>query len=124
MAQWEYLTIFVEARATDKQIKQFIAENFDKKPRKHSPESMIPELNKLGQEGWEMIHIQPLARVGNKEDIQFDNHNWSSTYFCVFKRALTDDGTYPVIGTQTQQTTPDTPADSSSAPDHPASDTE
>jgi ribosomal protein L23 len=32
MEQWEYLTRFVEARATKKEIKTFIKENFDKKP--------------------------------------------------------------------------------------------
>jgi hypothetical protein len=117
MAQWEYLTIFVEARATDKQMKHFIRENFDKKARKHSPESMIPELNDLGRDGWEMIHMEPLPRVGGKEDVLFDTNNWSSTYFCVFKRELSDGDLPLMMGTQTQQTAPDNPTETSSSDD-------
>lgn len=119
MAQWEYLTTFVEARATDKQMKQFIKERFDKKPRKHSPESMIPELNELGKQGWELVHMEPLPRVGGKEDILFDNHNWSSSYFCVFKRALTGDD-LPLASrqqVQAQEAAPTPPAPPPSTPD-------
>jgi hypothetical protein len=47
---------------------------------------MIPQLNKLGKEGWELVHMEPVPRVGGKEDVQFDQYSWSNTYFCVFKR--------------------------------------
>jgi hypothetical protein len=31
--------------------------------------------------------MEPVARVGGKEDILFDaDYRWSSTYFCVLKR--------------------------------------
>jgi hypothetical protein len=86
MEQWEYMTLFVEASAKQKEIKEFIKETFDKKPKRHSPESMIPQLNKLGKEGWELVHMEPVPRVGGKEDVQFDQYSWSNTYFCVFKR--------------------------------------
>lgn len=118
MAQWEYLTTFVEARVKGDEIKQFIEEQFDKKPRKHSPESMIPDLNSLGKEGWELVHMEPLPRVGRKADIQFDNHSWSSTYFCVFKRELPATDLPLSIGKQTRQAAPDTPA-TPPAPEHP-----
>lgn len=90
--QWEYLTTFLEARAKNKDIKNYIKENHDKKPRKHSPEAMIPELNKLGAEGWELINMEPVADVGGKEDVLFAGagRKWSSIYFCVFKRRLPD----------------------------------
>ncbi len=109
MAQWEYLTTFLEARVKEKEMKQFIKERFDKKPRKHSPESMIPDLNDLGAAGWELVHMEPLPRIGRKEDIQFDNHNWSSTYFCVFKRAIAPADLPLSIGRQTRQAAPPNP---------------
>jgi len=84
--QWEYITRFVEASAKKKAVKTYIKETFDKKARRHSPESMIPELNAMGEQGWEIIHMEPVPRVGGKEDIQFDQSHWSNTYFVVAKR--------------------------------------
>jgi hypothetical protein len=87
MEKWEYMTRFFEARANKKELRSFIKENFDKKARRFSPEAMIPELNELGEQGWEIIHMEPVARVGGKDDILFDNdYRWSNMYFCVLKR--------------------------------------
>lgn len=96
--QWEYLTTFVEAKASSKDIKNYIKENFDKKPRKHSPEAMIPDLNKLGAQGWELINMEPVAEVGGKEDILMagEGRKWTSVYFCVFKRRMPDSA-MPVV---------------------------
>lgn len=48
---------------------------------------MMPELDKLGEEGWELIHMEPVARVGGKGDILFPaGPHWTNRYFCVFKR--------------------------------------
>lgn len=89
--KWEYLTTFVEARANNKEIRNFIKETFDKKARKHSPEAMIPDLNKLGADGWELLTMEPVADVGGKEDILMTNdRKWTSTFFCVFKRRMPD----------------------------------
>lgn len=90
--KWEYLTTFVEARVNSKDIRNYIKDNFDKKPRKHSPEAMIPDLNKLGEEGWELINMEPVADVGGKEDILMsgEGRKWTAVYFCVFKRRLPD----------------------------------
>ncbi|MGB7338982.1 MAG: hypothetical protein WBC91_08835 [Phototrophicaceae bacterium] len=88
MEQWEYLTTFLEADTKDKQVKQFVEQTFNKKAKRHAPESMIPALNKLGTDGWELVHMEPVPEVGNKQDIQFDPYNWTSTYFCVFKRTI------------------------------------
>jgi|GEM_PF-554569 len=90
--KWEYLTTFVEARVKGKDIRNYIKENFDKKPRKHSPEAMIPDLNKLGAEGWELVSMEPVADIGGKEDILIagEGRKWTAVYFCVFKRRLPD----------------------------------
>ncbi|MDQ7024720.1 MAG: hypothetical protein Q9P01_09900 [Anaerolineae bacterium] len=86
MEQWEYLTTFLEATAKKKEVKEFIKNTFDKKAKRHSPEAMIPKLNEYGKQGWELVHMEPVPRLGGKEDIQFDQHSWSNQYFCVFKR--------------------------------------
>lgn len=87
MEQWEYLTLFLQARANTRATRDFIKTRFRKKARAFSPESMIPKLDELGAEGWELVHMEPVARVGGKEDVLFDNdYRWSNTYFCAFKR--------------------------------------
>ena len=97
MEKWEYLTRFFEAEATDKEIKEFIKTEFEvKKPKRYAPESMIPELNKLGEEGWELVHMEPVPGIGNKGDVRFEDGKWSNVYFCSFKRRIPGTGT-PVI---------------------------
>ena len=90
--KWEYLTTFLEASVNNKDIKTYIKTNFDKKPKKHSPESLIPDLNKLGEDGWELVSMEPVAQVGGKEDILIsgEDRKWSHAYFCVFKRRKAD----------------------------------
>ncbi|MBZ0297342.1 MAG: DUF4177 domain-containing protein [Anaerolineae bacterium] len=90
MPQWEYLTTFVEANARPKEKREFLKRRFpgkNKHPR-YTPESMMPELDQLGAEGWELIHMEPVAQVGGKGDILFkgSGSRWSHSYFCVFKR--------------------------------------
>ncbi len=95
--KWEYLTTFLEAK-TSKDTKTYIKNNFDKKAKKHSPESMIPELNKLGEDGWELVSMEPVAQVGGKEDILIsgEDRKWSHAFFCVFKRRK-EDSALPVV---------------------------
>jgi hypothetical protein len=49
----------------------------------------MPELNRLGAKGWELVHMEP-AYVGNNEDILLHegggSRRWTNKYFCVFKR--------------------------------------
>lgn len=86
MEKWEYQTRFFEAKVNSDQIKSFVESSFNKKAKRYSPEAMIPELNALGAEGWEIIHMEPVARVGGKEDVRMEDGGWSNTYFAVLKR--------------------------------------
>jgi hypothetical protein len=48
---------------------------------------MIPELDELGAAGWELVHMEPVPKVGGKGDVLFGSvPRWSNDYFCVFKR--------------------------------------
>jgi hypothetical protein len=87
--QWEYLTIFVQADA--KREEDFLRERYDWKEGipKFTPEAMIPQLNALGEQGWELVHMQPIL-VGDNRDVKYIDSNgmrvWTNQYFCVFKR--------------------------------------
>lgn len=88
MPKWEYLTLFLEASTRDKEVKEYVKRRFPAKKRihRHAPESMIPDLNRLGAEGWELVHMEPVPKVGGNEDILFNAGEWSHHYFCVLKR--------------------------------------
>lgn len=89
LERWEYLTKFCEARVSDKERRTFLKKQLEvRRPPVFTPESMIPELNSLGDDGWELVHMEPVARVGTNGDVLFDGtrSHWSNVYFCVFKR--------------------------------------
>ena len=88
--KWEYWTTFLFASA--ERQRDFLAQRFrDGKVAKYTPEAMIPELDELGDEGWELVHMEPISGVGDKGDVSFMRGYgtmtvWSNAYFCVFKR--------------------------------------
>jgi hypothetical protein len=55
---------------------------------------MAPILNKLGEDGWELVHMEPVSAVGSNGDVGFQHGGsasfttWSNVYFCVFKRKI------------------------------------
>jgi hypothetical protein len=91
MEQWEYLTTFIKADAKAQPAAEFLKRfrpNW-KNPPQFTPEAMMPELDALGAQGWELVHMQPVAQVGKKGDVFFPgggSAGWSNTYFCVLKR--------------------------------------
>lgn len=108
MTQWEYLPIFLKAEARGKEMKAFLAEQDEvDKPRRFMPQAMIPELNRLGEDGWELIHMEPVAAVGRKGDVLMDGIGvrWSNTYFCVFKR-VKPEGSAAAASPASQPATP------------------
>jgi hypothetical protein len=55
------------------------------------PTSRLGVPRKLGAEGWELVHMEPVGGVGKKGDVSFIRGYgsmtvWSNAYFCVFKR--------------------------------------
>jgi hypothetical protein len=90
MQRWEYLTRFVEADVRNQAMDTMYSELVDVEnlPR-YSPLAMIPELNRLGEKGWELVHMQPVY-IGNNHDVLIQEgggmKRWATNYFCVFKR--------------------------------------
>ncbi|MEQ8672343.1 MAG: DUF4177 domain-containing protein [Aggregatilineales bacterium] len=93
MEQWEYLPIHIEAQANTKEMKEFLKRQMPDVKRfpRYMPQAMMPELNELGAQGWELVSMEPVARVGSKADVYFNGADgkWSNVYFCVFKRRKT-----------------------------------
>ena len=89
MERWEYLTRFIKADVKNTGVADFFKSyrpNW-KNPPQYTPETMMPELDDLGNQGWELVHMEPVAKVGKKGDVLFTGSGeWSNTYFCVLKR--------------------------------------
>jgi len=90
MERWEYLTKFIKADVKNAGVKEFFKSYRPdwKNPPPYTPETMMPELDNLGDQGWELVHMEPVAKVGGKGDVLVngDSSIWSNTYFCVLKR--------------------------------------
>ena len=89
--QWEYYTTVIQADARLEE--SFLEQLRDWKEGipQFAQEALMPRLNAYGEQGWELMHIEPVF-VGSKADVLVQDagsgsRSWASTYFCVFKRA-------------------------------------
>jgi hypothetical protein len=89
MERWEYLTKFITADMNSEEARMQLAALETGARPKYAPEAMIPELNRLGEKGWELIYMQPVF-IGHNHDILMHEgggmKRWTNQYFCVFKR--------------------------------------
>ncbi len=70
--RWEYLIRFLYANASNRGAEEYFRQHWPgSEPSKYAPETMIPELNSLGDQGWEMVHMEPIGAVGKKGDVGF-----------------------------------------------------
>jgi hypothetical protein len=84
---WEHYIEFIEA---DPQTHMEFVQQFYPMGTipKYAMQAILPRLNHLGEQGWEMVQIQPVA-VGKNGDILVGgamSEKWTRTYMCVFKR--------------------------------------
>ena len=90
MEKWEYMTTLICANQTAKTT-QYIHDRWPTwKPDKYSPEHMIPELNKWGEDGWELVTMEPVS-IGHNSDVLTHfgpNTSYTPWYFCAFKRKI------------------------------------
>ncbi len=92
MEQWEYLTELLYANLESQGVKEFMQKSFPdwKKPPKYTPETLIPRLDRLGRQGWELVHMQPIAVVDDDLILHPGEYGQKScVYFAVFNRRLT-----------------------------------
>ena len=87
---WEYTSVFVHANMDNDGAKEYIKNRWPQWTglQKYSPETIIPELDTFGRDGWELVSMEPVV-VGVNHDIAFlagAPTRWSNIYFCAFKR--------------------------------------
>ena len=91
MKRWEYLTTILEANTENVDIVYTAGDWATDEAPAHTPEAMMPQLDKLGAKGWELVHMEPVY-VGKKNDIMLHegggSRRWTSKYFCAFKREI------------------------------------
>jgi len=91
--RWEYLTTFLEADAEREADALIAMRDWKSGIPAFAPEALMLRMNALGDQGWELVHMQP-AHVGQKQDVLvFDasgSRVWTNRYFAVFKRPMSD----------------------------------
>lgn len=84
--RWEYWTGFLWAYADDEKAKRDDWASGERLP-KYSPQALIPDLDALGAQGWELVHMEPVVVGDNHDVLMLDTmRTWTNSYFCVFKR--------------------------------------
>jgi hypothetical protein len=89
---WEHLIIVLEADAS--KHARFLRQRWPNRQfPPYSPEALIPELNEISKDGWELVALQPVI-IGYNGDIQVVGEaslgfgKWTRTYLCTFKRRV------------------------------------
>jgi len=91
MEKWEYLTEFTYANVGNTGWEEYRKQNWPNfRPKQFDPHTMIPSLNARGNDGWELVHMEPVPLgIGNNHDLASTQGGYSNIYFCVFKRRKT-----------------------------------
>jgi hypothetical protein len=93
MKQWEYDTEILHAETTSKVGKAYLEQRWpERKFPKFAVESLIPELNRRGHDGWKLVSLEPVM-AGDKGDIKLPVGDpgaggWTNTYLAVWRRSL------------------------------------
>ncbi len=89
MQRWEYLTQILEANVDEAVQRMEMSREEAEGLARYAPEALMPDLNRLGDKGWELIHFEPVI-VGSNSDLLIleggGMRRWSNRYLCVFKR--------------------------------------
>ncbi|HEX4716819.1 MAG TPA: hypothetical protein VH164_18015 [Ktedonobacteraceae bacterium] len=84
--QWEHYIEYINADARDSQTKDFLATYYPgAKFSKYAAEATVRRLNEIGEQGWELVHMQPIW-LNNDGTVTSATGIGTNTYFCVFKR--------------------------------------
>jgi hypothetical protein len=93
-AEWEYMVTTLYANAAEQE--DFLEHTWPGVtfPR-FAPEALVPDLNAMGADGWELVSIEPVI-YGVNGDVLISNSSagvlplesssWTNAYQCFFKR--------------------------------------
>ena len=88
LERWEHLSRILEADAEDADVRAYMERYWhgDTPPR-YSPEALMPALDELGEQGWELVSLQPVL-LDRNHDIDWNHAGclFSHTYMTAFKR--------------------------------------
>lgn len=89
---WEHMIVTLLADAT--QQREYLQQRWPGQQfPPYSPQALIPQLDAIGREGWELVSIQPVI-MGNNGDLAIlgdppvGHSRWTYQYLCTFKRRL------------------------------------
>jgi hypothetical protein len=88
---WEYTAVTWNASTGNEGAIEYIKKRWPKwtKIAKYSVESLIPGLNRLGKDGWELVHMESVWLDDDGAVIMARGAFGStSAWFCVFKRKV------------------------------------
>jgi hypothetical protein len=84
--RWEHLIVLLEANAEKQQT--YLEQKWPGRQfPPYTPQALIPRLDYYGDQGWELVAMQPVI-MGDNGDILIttDFRHWSNQYLCTFKR--------------------------------------
>jgi hypothetical protein len=84
---WEYKVVVLEADA-EKQASYLQAHYPGVRYAMYSPQALVPLLNALGKEGWELASAEAVSMGANGDIGMTDGsrERWTNRYLCFFKR--------------------------------------
>ncbi len=92
MEKWEYMANTVYADTESAGVKEALKARWPHfEPLRYSPVALVPLMDRWGEEGWELVHMEPVADLGRTGNVGFPmggmgGMRWSNYYFCVLKR--------------------------------------
>lgn len=94
MERWEYLVRVFELDKEDEVVVDYVTREYPdiswKEMPKHDPLTLEAWLNKCGEEGWELIAMEPADKQGKKGEIgltyQSATYTYRRIFLCVFRR--------------------------------------
>lgn len=94
MARWEYLVRVFSLDKEDEVAVDYVQGEYPdrtwKELPKYDPVTLEARLNCCGEEGWELMSLEPAEAQGKQGDIgriySPGAYNWARFYLCVFKR--------------------------------------
>lgn len=94
MTQWQYLVRVFAADKEDEAVINYLQQEYPerswKELPKYDPLTLEAWLNVCGQEGWELVSVEPVEKLGANGDIGNiyppSTYSWRRSFLCVFKR--------------------------------------
>ena len=91
MERWEYTTTILAADINTDDVRATIDDLFrGRRSPKPTPEILIPLLNAFGEDGWELVSLEPIVVADDRRVIASSSTN---LYLAVFKRRKLPAGT-------------------------------